>query len=116
MPVPLTLAIGSSHAQTQVWDHAGATDVWDAGISANWDSGTTWTNNNTAQFDAGTDTSVTVSGTVEAASLSFGANWANDFSLIGDSIDFGASLGSIDSSAVSTTGGRKIYIQNNLIG
>jgi fibronectin-binding autotransporter adhesin len=116
LPVVISLSLTRIDAATQIWNHAGPNNVWETGGATNWDAAASWTAGNIAQFNAGVDVAVTVTGTVVAEQIVFGTGWANNLTISGGIIDFGASAGIINSSAVGTTGGRQIAITSNLTG
>jgi len=104
------------------WQTAGTNDTWStAAGDTNWfvaGAGplAQWTDGNAALFNATTDATVTVSGTVAPTAITLGAGWANNISLTGGTIAFGGTLGSIDSSAVGTVGGRQHKILSAITG
>lgn len=104
-PVVIALSLTGMEAATQIWNHAGPSNVWETGGATNWDAGAVWTDGNTAQFTAGSDTAITVTRTVGVEQINFGASWANNLTISGGIIDYGAFAGVINSSAVGTTGG-----------
>ncbi|MFD0893887.1 autotransporter-associated beta strand repeat-containing protein [Luteolibacter ambystomatis] len=115
----LSLHAGAANYE---WQTAGTNDTWStAGGDANWfiaGAGplAAWADGNAAVFNATTDATVTVSGTVAPTAVTFGTGWANNFTLTGGTIAFGGATGSIDSSAVGTVGGRQLKILSAITG
>lgn len=116
----LSLHAGAANYE---WQTAGTNDTWStAGGDANWfiaGAGplAAWTDGNAAVFNATTDATVTITGTVApTGGVTLGAGWANNFSLTGGTIGFGGTLGSIDSSAVGNVGARQHKILSPITG
>ncbi|MFD0895237.1 autotransporter-associated beta strand repeat-containing protein [Luteolibacter ambystomatis] len=127
----IALTLGG-HAAIQWWDTNGATTgsgnadgTWD-GSTANWTTDASgasaagaWVAGNTAEFAAGTDFTgtriVTVSGTQSLAGIIVDSEVTN-LTLTGGTLDFGASQGSINTSAWGTTTGKTFTINSVIAG
>lgn len=127
----IALTLGG-HAAIQWWDTNGATTgsgnadgTWD-GATANWTTDSagasapgTWVPGNTAEFAAGTDFTgtriVTVSGTQSLAGIIVDSEVTN-LTLTGGTLDFGATQGSIDTSAWGTANSKTFTINSVITG